>query len=78
LAALLLTLADPAAAQEAGSDLRRFLHDEANATVHLRSYYFDRTDPNPPNNVAWAGGGWLGGFGGSGSGAGERRIPVGA
>jgi len=60
LAALLLTLADPAAAQEVGSDLRRFLRDEATATVHLRSYYFDRTDPNPPNNVAWAGGGWLG------------------
>ena len=60
LAALLLAATDPAAAQEAGTDLRRFLYDEATATLHLRSYYLDRTNPSPPNNVAWAGGGWVG------------------
>jgi imipenem/basic amino acid-specific outer membrane pore len=60
LAALLLAAADPAAAQEAGTDLRRFLYDDATATLHLRSYYLDRTNPSPPNNVAWAGGGWVG------------------
>jgi hypothetical protein len=37
LAALLLAAADPAAAQEAGTDLRRFLYDDATATLHLRS-----------------------------------------
>ena len=60
LAALLLAAADPAAAQQAGADLRRFLYDDATATLHLRSYYLDRTNPSPPNNVAWAGGGWVG------------------
>ena len=60
LAALLLAAADPAAAQEAGTELRRFLYDDATATLHLRSYYLDRTNPSPPNNVAWAGGGWVG------------------
>lgn len=60
LAALLLATADPAAAQEAGTDLRRFLYDDATATLHLRSYYLDRTNPSPPHNVAWAGGGWIG------------------
>ena len=60
LAALLVAVADPAAAQEVGSDLRRFLWDDATATFHLRSYYLDRTNSAPPNNVAWAGGGWIG------------------
>ena len=59
-AALLLAAADPVAAQEAGTNLRRFLYDEATATLHLRSYFLDRTNPSPPNNVAWAGGGWVG------------------
>jgi hypothetical protein len=60
LAALLLALADPAAAQDAASELRRFLWDDASALLHLRSYYLDRSNPAPPNNVAWAGGGWAG------------------
>lgn len=40
--------------------LRRFLHDEAEAVVHIRSYFLDRTNPAPPNSAAWAGGGWIG------------------
>ena len=60
LAALLLAAADPAAAQEAIPDLRRFLYDDAVATLHIRSYFLDRTNPSPPNNVGWAGGGWVG------------------
>jgi len=47
-------------AETLGSELTRFLHDDAVATVHLRSFFLDRTDPRPPNNRAWAGGGWLG------------------
>jgi hypothetical protein len=60
LAALLLALSDPVGAQEVGADLRRFLLDDATTTVHVRSYYLDRSNPSPPNNVAWAGGGWIG------------------
>ncbi len=61
LAALLLpALASAAAADDLAAELRRFLHDEASATVHLRSYFLDRTNPAPPNNAAWAGGGWVG------------------
>lgn len=40
--------------------MRRGLFDEAELTVHLRSYYFDRAFPQPPASVAWAGGGWIG------------------
>lgn len=60
LAALLLATADPAAAQEPSSDLRRFLYDDAVATLHVRSFFLDRTNPSPPNQMAWAGGGWVG------------------
>jgi hypothetical protein len=56
------------AAQEAGEafdgslrgELKRFLYDETFATVHSRSYYFDRLNPTPPNNVALVTGGWIG------------------
>ena len=41
-------------------ELQRFLHDEAAATLHIRSYFFDRTKATPPNTVALAGGGWVG------------------
>ena len=41
-------------------ELKRFLHDEARATVRFRSYFFDRIGPNPPVSVALAGGGWVG------------------
>lgn len=59
-AAGLSALAQSAAAQELGADLKRFVHDDAVATVHLRSYFLDRTNPQPPNDAAWAGGGWVG------------------
>jgi len=41
-------------------ELKRFLHDEARATVRFRSYFFDRIGPRPPVSVALAGGGWVG------------------
>ncbi len=51
----------PADAQSLGDALRTFLHDDAALTVHVRSYFFDRTNPVPaPSNTAWAGGGWIG------------------
>lgn len=59
LSALLLA-AWPAGAQSLGEALKGFLHDDAVATIHLRSYFLDRTNPQPPNNAAWAGGGWIG------------------
>ena len=59
-AAGLSVFAHPTLAQDFGADLKRFLHDDAVATVHLRSYFLDRTNPRPPNNAAWAGGGWVG------------------
>lgn len=61
LAALLLpALASAAAADNLAGELRRFLHDEAAATVHLRSYFLDRREDEPPNRAALAGGGWIG------------------
>lgn len=50
----------PASADGLGEALQRFLHDDAQAVLHLRSYFLDRTNPTPPNNAAWAGGGWVG------------------
>ena len=38
---------------------RAFLRESA-LTLHLRSYYLDRKQPNPPGPAAWAAGGWLG------------------
>jgi hypothetical protein len=60
LAALVGLSVVPGYAQGLGPELRRFLDDDATATVHFRSYYLDRTNPTPPNNAAWAGGGWVG------------------
>jgi hypothetical protein len=64
LVALLLSLgfagASPAAADSLDSELRRFLHDEASAVVHLRSYLLDRSDTTPPKQAAIATGGWIG------------------
>lgn len=57
---MLLLAASPVAAQDLKSELQRFLYDEARATVHLRSYYFDRAQQRPPDNRALAGGGWIG------------------
>lgn len=50
----------PALAQSLGEALKSFIHDDATATVHLRSFYMDRTNPTLPNYVVWAGGGWIG------------------
>lgn len=47
-------------AESLRDELQRFLHDDAAATLHIRSYFLDRTNPSPPNDVAWAGGGWVG------------------
>ena len=58
--ALAVCLGRPAAGQTLASELTRFLYDEAAATVHLRSYLFDRRRQNPPHSVAVAGGGWVG------------------
>ena len=33
-------------------ELKRFLHDEAKATLHVRSFFFDKVNPKPPDNVA--------------------------
>jgi len=59
-ATLLIALPVPACAQGLGAALERGLYDDATVTFHVRSYYLDRTNPSPPNNVAWAGGGWVG------------------
>jgi hypothetical protein len=42
------------------AELRRFLHDEATAALHLRSYLFDRQNQRPPNLAAIVTGGWVG------------------
>lgn len=59
-ALLLAASATPGNAQELGEALRTGLYRDATLTIHARSYYLDRTNPGPPNNVAWAGGGWVG------------------
>lgn len=41
-------------------ELHRFLYDEAMATLHIRSYFFDRQNAKPPNNQALVTGGWIG------------------
>jgi len=38
------------------------LPDEAMATLHIRSYLFDRVNLRPPNFAALAAGGWVGGL----------------
>lgn len=60
VASLSLALAGPAQADDLAAELKRFLHDDAVATLHLRSDFLDRTNPAPPNNAAWAGDGWVG------------------
>lgn len=58
--ALAVCLGQPASAQTLASELSRFLFDDATATLHLRSYLFDRHRQTPPDNAALAGGGWIG------------------
>jgi hypothetical protein len=59
LAGGLVALGQPASAQ-LQDELRRFLHDDASATLHIRSYFFDRVNAAPPSLVTLAGGGWVG------------------
>lgn len=59
LAGGLVAFGQPASAQMQ-DELRRFLHDDASATLHIRSYFFDRVDATPPSLVTLAGGGWVG------------------
>ncbi len=33
---------------------------DSEVTLHFRTYYFDRLNPKPPDNAAWAIGGWVG------------------
>lgn len=60
IAALLLPMTEPTQANDFGVELKRFVHDDATAVVHFRSFFFDKTNPTPPNNAAWATGGWVG------------------
>lgn len=41
-------------------ELKRFVHDEAKATLHVRSYFLDRIHPKPPHDAALTVGGWVG------------------
>jgi outer membrane porin, OprD family len=60
-AALLLLSASMAAIPaESGDDFTRALTRDSTVTLHLRTYYLDRTKPGPAESEAWAGGGWLG------------------
>jgi hypothetical protein len=59
LAGGLVAFGQPASAQ-LHDELRRFLHDDASATLHIRSYFFDRVNATPPSLVTLAGGGWVG------------------
>lgn len=58
--ALGVCLGQPAAGQSLALELKRFLHDDAAATLHLRSYLFDRRRPTMPHFASMAGGGWVG------------------
>lgn len=59
LAGGLVAFGQPASAQ-LQDELRRFLHDDASATLHIRSYFFDWVNATPPSLVTLAGGGWVG------------------
>jgi hypothetical protein len=54
---LVMALTPPALAQAALADA---LGRDSELTLHLRTYYFDRLNPKPPDNAAWAIGGWVG------------------
>jgi hypothetical protein len=47
-------------AAEPASELERALVKDADLTLHLRSYFFDRRKPGPDESAALAAGGWLG------------------
>ncbi len=62
LSAAVLFVAAPAPlrAQGVGEALKHGLYDDATLTFHVRSYFMNRVNPTFPNNMAWAGGGWVG------------------
>ena len=45
---------------QADTRLADALGRDSELTLHLRTYYFDRLNPKPPDNAAWAIGGWVG------------------
>ncbi len=56
----LLLACDAPRAQQASDALANALGRDSEVTLHFRSYYFDRLNPSPPDNAAWAIGGWAG------------------
>jgi hypothetical protein len=60
MATLAMAIRTPVRAQDLGEAVKRGFYDDAELTLHVRSYYLDRTNPVPANEVAWAGGGWIG------------------
>ena len=60
VAALLIAMVAPVCAQGLGETIWHGLYDDTSLTVHVLSHYLDQTNPALPNNVAWAGGGWVG------------------
>ena len=59
--ALALWLALAAAGTARASDsLADALGRDSEVTLHFRTYYFDRLNPSPPDDAAWAIGGWVG------------------
>ena len=59
--ALALWLALAAGGTARASDsLADALGRDSELTLHFRTYYFDRLNPSPPDNAAWAIGGWVG------------------
>jgi hypothetical protein len=57
--ALWLSLAAAGTAR-ASDSLADALGRDSEVTLHFRTYYFDRLNPSPPDNAAWAIGGWVG------------------
>ncbi len=57
--ALWMALATAGTARASDSLADAFGRD-SELTLHFRTYYFDRLNPNPPDNAAWAIGGWVG------------------
>jgi hypothetical protein len=57
---LMMAALPSARADDLRGELKRFLYDDATATLHVRSYFLDSQNPTPPNLVAQVAGGWVG------------------